>query len=76
MTSAFFSDRPAGRPGLALFLNAGDPPLDTFRELVLMLDSCKIDCLELAVSFPNSPTDGPVAGRLPAAPIAAVHRGK
>ena len=60
MSSAFFSERPAGRPGLALFLNAGDPPLDTFRDLVLMLDACKIDCLELAVPFPNSPTDGPV----------------
>jgi tryptophan synthase alpha chain len=60
VSSAFFSDRPPGRPGLALFLNAGDPPLDTFRELVLMLDECKIDCLELAVPFPNSPTDGPV----------------
>ena len=58
--SAFFADRPAGRTGLALFLNAGDPPLDVFRELVLMLDACKIDCLELAVPFPNSPSDGPV----------------
>jgi tryptophan synthase alpha chain len=60
VSSGFFSQRPADRPGLALFLNAGDPPLDTFRELVLMLDACKIDCLELAVPFPNSPTDGPV----------------
>ena len=60
MSSAFFSERLPDRPGLALFLNAGDPPLDTFRELVLMLDACKIDCLELAVPFPNSPTDGPV----------------
>ena len=60
MTSQFFAERPPDRPGLALFLNAGDPPLDTFRELVLMLDACKIDCLELAVPFPNSPTDGPV----------------
>ena len=25
---SFFSDRQPGRPGLALFLNAGDPPLD------------------------------------------------
>lgn len=60
MTSGFFAERPPGRPGLALFLNAGDPPLDVFRELVLMLDAQKVDCLELAVPFPNSPTDGPV----------------
>lgn len=58
--SAFFADRPAGKTGLALFLNAGDPPLDVFRELVLHLDACRIDCLELAVPFPNSPSDGPV----------------
>ena len=31
--SAFFADRPSGRPGLAVFLNAGDPPLDVLREL-------------------------------------------
>ncbi len=59
-TSAFFADRRPGRPGLALFLNAGDPPLDTFRELVLMLDEARVDCLELAIPFPNSASDGPV----------------
>jgi tryptophan synthase alpha chain len=60
MSSGFFAERPAGRPGLALFLNAGDPPLDVFRELVLMLDAARVDCLELAVPFPNSASDGPV----------------
>ncbi len=60
MSSSFFRQPRPGRPGLALFLNAGDPPLDVFRELVLMLDSERVDCLELAVPFPNSPTDGPV----------------
>jgi tryptophan synthase alpha chain len=57
---SFFSDRQPGRPGLALFLNAGDPPLETFRDLVLMLDEAKVDCLELAIPFPNSASDGPV----------------
>lgn len=61
MTSpGFFAERAPGRPGLALFLNAGDPPLDVFRELVLMLDAHRVDCLELAVPFPNSASDGPV----------------
>lgn len=60
MSSVFFADRPEGRPGLALFLNAGDPPFDVFRELVLRLDAHRVDCLELAVPFPNSPSDGPV----------------
>jgi len=57
---AFFSQPLPGPPGLALFLNAGDPPLDVFRELVLMLDAAKVDCLELAIPFPNSASDGPV----------------
>jgi tryptophan synthase alpha chain len=56
----FFADARPGRPGLALFLNAGDPPLDTFRDLVLMLDEARVDCLELAIPFPNSASDGPV----------------
>ena len=58
--SAFFADPRPGRPGLALFLNAGDPPLDVLEDLVLMLDECRVDCLELAVPFPNSASDGPV----------------
>jgi tryptophan synthase alpha chain len=57
---AFFTDTEPGRTGLALFLNAGDPPLDVFKELILHLDACRVDCLELAVPFPNSATDGPV----------------
>ncbi|HUQ23858.1 MAG TPA: tryptophan synthase subunit alpha [Gaiellaceae bacterium] len=60
MSSGFFTETPPGRPGLAVFLNAGDPPLDVLRELVLRLDALKVDCLELAVPFPNSPSDGPV----------------
>jgi tryptophan synthase alpha chain len=57
--SAFF-DSTGDRTGLALFLNAGDPPLGVFRDLVLHLDKCEVDCLELAIPFPNSASDGPV----------------
>ena len=60
MAAGFFADLAPGRPGLALFLNAGDPPLDVFADLVRMLDEHRVDCLELAIPFPNSPTDGPV----------------
>ena len=60
MSAGFFTEPPPGRPGLAVFLNAGDPPLDVLRELVLRLDALRVDCLELAVPFPNSPSDGPV----------------
>ncbi|MFE2288799.1 tryptophan synthase subunit alpha [Streptomyces sp. NPDC059443] len=60
----FFAHRaPGGPPGLALFLNAGDPPLPVLRDLVLMLDEEGVDCLELAVPFPDSVTDGPVIRR-------------
>ncbi|MGW6983491.1 tryptophan synthase subunit alpha [Streptomyces sp. NPDC054932] len=60
----FFTRRtPGGPPGLALFLNAGDPPLPVLRDLVLMLDEEGVDCLELAVPFPDSVTDGPVIRR-------------
>ncbi|MGH3869344.1 MAG: tryptophan synthase subunit alpha [Pseudonocardiaceae bacterium] len=59
----FFSRRRAGEPGLAVFLNAGDPPLGAFRDIVQMLDELRVDCLELAVPFPDSCTDGPVIRR-------------
>ncbi|MCB5178538.1 tryptophan synthase subunit alpha [Streptomyces antimicrobicus] len=59
----FPARRPGGAPGLALFLNAGDPPLPVLRELVAMLDEEGVDCLELAVPFPDSVTDGPTVRR-------------
>lgn len=59
----FFARRADGEQGLALFLNAGDPPLDVLADLVRMLDECGVDCLELAVPFPGSVTDGPVIRR-------------
>ncbi|WP_078893296.1 tryptophan synthase subunit alpha [Streptomyces sp. NRRL F-2580] len=59
----FPTRRPGAAPGLALFLNAGDPPLPVLRDLVLMLDEEGVDCLELAVPFPDSVTDGPVVRR-------------
>jgi tryptophan synthase alpha chain len=55
--------RPEGDVGLALFLNAGDPPLGELADVVTMLDEEGVDCLELAVPFPDSVTDGPVVRR-------------
>lgn len=59
----FFAGRPAGEPGLALFLNAGDPPVAALPEVIAMLDESRVDCLELAVPFPHSFTDGAVIRR-------------
>ncbi|MDS1272465.1 tryptophan synthase subunit alpha [Lipingzhangella sp. LS1_29] len=56
----FFGSAGPERPALTLFLNAGDPPLPELHDLVFMLDEEGVDCLELAVPFPDSVTDGPV----------------
>jgi tryptophan synthase alpha chain len=56
-------ESPGAQTGLALFLNAGDPSFEVLRQLVMALDECRIDCLELAVPFPNVVTDGPVIRR-------------
>ncbi|MGW5879062.1 tryptophan synthase subunit alpha [Nocardiopsis terrae] len=61
--NGFFADRPSNAPGLALFLNAGDPPLQDLPRLAESLDALGVDCLELAVPFPDSATDGPVIRR-------------
>ncbi|MFJ4190981.1 tryptophan synthase subunit alpha [Kitasatospora sp. NPDC089509] len=53
---------PADEFGLAVFLNAGDPP-GRLTDLALTLDEAGVDVLELAVPFPDSPTDGPVIRR-------------
>lgn len=59
----FFSTGRSVPLGLALFLNAGDPPLPVLADLIRMLDEQRVDCLELAVPFPDSITDGPVIRR-------------
>lgn len=59
----FFAGRGHGDVGLAVFLNAGDPPLDVLPDVCQMLDESGVDCLELAVPFPDSATDGPVVRR-------------
>jgi tryptophan synthase alpha chain len=63
MTAAFFDRSRRARPGLALFLNAGDPSFEELRRVVVMLDRAGVDCLELAVPFPNAVTDGAVIRR-------------
>ncbi len=60
---AFFPGRTPDDPGLALFLHAGDPGLARTRELLYAMDASGIDCVELAVPFPDSPTDGPTVRR-------------
>ena len=61
--SDFFAGRGPGNAGLALFLNAGDPPLDVLADVLPMLEAEGVDVLELAVPFPHSVTDGPTIRR-------------
>jgi tryptophan synthase alpha chain len=63
VTSAIFGSSSLGRPGLALFLNAGDPSFAVLHRIVMMLDECGLDCLELAVPSAHVVTDGPVIRR-------------
>lgn len=67
---AFFTDRRPGHIGLALFLNAGDPPLQALPDLLRAFDESEVDCVELAVPFPDSITDGPVIRRSAARALA------
>lgn len=55
----FFDNVPSDRLGLAVFMNAGDPELAVLADVVAMLDERRVDCLELAVPFPDSVSDGP-----------------
>lgn len=59
----FFAERSPHQPGLAIFLTGGDPPLEVLTELVQVLDERRVDCLELAVPFPDSVTDGSLLRR-------------
>ncbi|GHF86371.1 tryptophan synthase alpha chain [Kitasatospora xanthocidica] len=60
---------PPGELGLAVFLNAGDPA-GRLTDLAHMLDASGVDVLELAVPFPNSPTDGALIRRSAARALA------
>ena len=70
--NSFFSQSPLHDVGIAVFLNAGDPPLEQLLHLALLLDSSGVDCLELAVPFPDSVTDGPTVRR---SAVRALQRG-
>lgn len=55
---AFFPGRGAGAAGLAVYLTAGDLAEPELRRVLALLNEYRVDCLELAVPFPDSATDG------------------
>lgn len=63
MTGFFLARNATKEGGLVLFLNAGDPSFDTLERVLMDLDRARVDCVELAVPFPDSVTDGPTIRR-------------
>ncbi len=49
-----------GRGGLVTFITAGDPDLDTCREILLGLPAAGADLIELGMPFSDPMADGPV----------------
>lgn len=52
------NNRQSGNNSFIAFLNAGDPDLYATRELIELLERCRVDVIELCVPFPDSCTDG------------------
>jgi len=51
--------RGADEKALVAYLTAGDPDLETTREIILALDSAGVDILEIGVPFSDPTADGP-----------------
>jgi tryptophan synthase alpha chain len=56
----FWFLRKQGRKAFIAFITAGDPNLATTRNLVLALEGCGVDIVELGVPFSDPMADGPV----------------
>ena len=54
----FASLRAVGRKGLVIYIGAGDPDLESTRQLALAFDRAGVDVLELGVPFSDPLADG------------------
>ncbi len=54
----FASLRSTGRKGLVIYIGAGDPDLESTRQLALAFDKAGVDVLELGVPFSDPLADG------------------
>lgn len=52
--------RAAGRAGFNVYLCAGDPDLETTRDLILAFEDAGVDMVELGMPFSDPIADGPV----------------
>jgi tryptophan synthase alpha chain len=58
-----FSNKPGFKPGLVIYLTAGDPDLATTRDIALAAIDAGAEVLELGVPFSDPLADGPVIQR-------------
>jgi tryptophan synthase alpha chain len=58
-----FNSKPGLKPGLVIYLTAGDPDLATSRNVALAAIDAGADVLELGVPFSDPVADGPVIQR-------------
>ncbi len=58
-----FDHKPENKPGLVVYLTAGDPSLDTTREVAVAAIDAGADVIELGVPFSDPLADGPVIQR-------------
>jgi tryptophan synthase alpha chain len=58
-----FNSKPGLKPGLVIYLTAGDPDLATSREVALAAIDAGAEVLELGVPFSDPVADGPVIQR-------------
>jgi len=68
---AFAKARASGRAALVVFVEAGDPDLDTTRRLLPALADAGADVIELGIPFSDPLADGPVIQRASERALAA-----
>src|ERR1700683_2804220 len=66
-----FNRKPGLKPGLVIYLTAGDPDLATTRDVALAAIDEGADVLELGVPFSDPLADGPVIQRASERALAA-----
>lgn len=63
IAKTFVRLRRTGRKAFIPYVMAGDPSLDTTRDMVLLLEDCGADIIELGVPFSDPLADGPTIQR-------------
>ena len=63
ITRKFNSLKREGKKAFIPYIMAGDPSLEATKELVLLLEDCGADIIELGVPFSDPLADGPVIQR-------------